>query len=66
MTAQNYFQAPAYTMMGLSGKNDFSHDQNFSHLAAILLLPNVTSKMLNELAGIRMAAIKGDSTPCTA
>jgi|GEM_PF-6754568 len=34
--------------------------------AAILPLPKVTSKILSELAGIRMAATSGDRSPCTA
>src|SRR5687768_7671300 len=40
--------------------------QNFKNFEAIWLLPNVTSKMLSELAGIRMAAISGARVPCTA
>ena len=37
--------------------------QQRNSLAAILLEPNVTNKMLSELAGISMAAIIGDRTP---
>jgi len=37
-----------------------------SHLATTLLLPKVISKIVIELEGIRMAAIKGDKCPCTA
>ena len=37
--------------------------QQRNTFAAILLEPNVTNKMLSELAGISMAAIIGDRTP---
>lgn len=37
--------------------------QQRNSFAAILLEPNVTNKMLSELAGISIAAINGDRTP---
>lgn len=39
------------------------HDQHFNHFAAKLLQPNVTSKILSELAGIKTAAIRGARLP---
>jgi hypothetical protein len=39
---------------------------NLNIFETTVLLPNVIKMMLIELAGIRMAATKGDKTPCTA
>ena len=39
---------------------------SFSHRAARVLQPKVSSRMLSELDGIRMAAISGDRAPRTA
>lgn len=44
----------------------FCSYHNFIDLANKLLLPNVMSKILRELLGIRIAAINGDKFPCTA
>ena len=63
---QNYFAAAHSLMRVISIIYDFNHAFNRSHLAARLLQPKVMSRMLRLLAGMRMAATRGDKRPLTA
>jgi hypothetical protein len=60
---QKYSRDIACIMTVIIGYGDGGH---LSLLAARLLQPKVTSKIVRELAGINMAATNGDTRPCTA